>query len=221
MRRRLPVQVSYANVTATLALFLALGGTSYAAVTLKRGSVTSREVKDGSLQAMDLAPGVITGGPAGPAGARGARGAEGFPGAKGDTGATGPSDVVLRHREAAVNFALPANSSVEAARFTLPAGKWAVTASVNLINGSNQSLFRCQLSFDGQVFGVNQASDVGGSAGYTQDMTLLGATQSTSPQIVVLTCNHDQTLNPINDLPRVERIRVLATRTTNLDVQAL
>jgi hypothetical protein len=34
----------YANLTATLALFVALGGTATAAVTLDRDSVTSREI---------------------------------------------------------------------------------------------------------------------------------------------------------------------------------
>ena len=34
----------YANITATLALFVALGGTATAAVTLPRDSVTAREI---------------------------------------------------------------------------------------------------------------------------------------------------------------------------------
>jgi hypothetical protein len=45
LRRRL----TYANVTATLALFIALGGSSYAALT-----VTGRNVKNGSLSFRDL-----------------------------------------------------------------------------------------------------------------------------------------------------------------------
>ena len=39
--RRLREKLSYANVVATLALFVALGGASYAAVTLPAGSVES------------------------------------------------------------------------------------------------------------------------------------------------------------------------------------
>lgn len=45
IRRRL----SYANVTATIAVFIALGGSSYAAL-----SITGRDVKDGSLTGKDV-----------------------------------------------------------------------------------------------------------------------------------------------------------------------
>jgi Collagen triple helix repeat (20 copies) len=47
-------RVTYANVTATLALFVALGGSSYAAL-----SITGREVRNGSLTGADLAHGSI------------------------------------------------------------------------------------------------------------------------------------------------------------------
>lgn len=95
---------SYANVVATIALFVALGGSSYAAVTLSRNSVTSRaikdgqvrtadlgsdavtspKVKDGSLLSTDFAPGELG------AGLRGPVGPEGPKGAKGDLGPVGP-----------------------------------------------------------------------------------------------------------------------------------
>src|SRR4051794_5933018 len=88
--RRLQNRLTYANVTATLALIVALGGTSYAAFTLPRdsvgaaqlrkGAVRSSEVKNSTLQAIDLsgkARRVLRGarGPAGPAGAQGPAGA--------------------------------------------------------------------------------------------------------------------------------------------------
>jgi hypothetical protein len=41
--------VSYANVTATLALFVALGGTSYAALTLPRASVGAAQIRSGAV----------------------------------------------------------------------------------------------------------------------------------------------------------------------------
>ena len=66
MLRRLQERMTYANVIATIALFVALGGTSYAAVTLPRdsvgarqlreGSVGSSEVRNRSLQLRDLSP---------------------------------------------------------------------------------------------------------------------------------------------------------------------
>ena len=82
----------YANVTATLALIVALGGTSYAAVVLPRNSVgseqlkkgavtnsklrtnavTSGTVRNGSLRANDFKAGQLPAGQAGPAGPAGA-----------------------------------------------------------------------------------------------------------------------------------------------------
>ena len=62
-------RLSYANVIATMALFIALGGVGYAATALPKNSVrtkqlaknsvTSPKVKDGTLGRSDLAPGVI------------------------------------------------------------------------------------------------------------------------------------------------------------------
>jgi hypothetical protein len=98
----------YAGVTATLALAVALGGTSYAATAisghdirdgtirasdLATGSVTSAKVRDGSLLRRDFRAGQIpAGGPGGGAsGQRGARGPQGVAGPKGARGERGPA----------------------------------------------------------------------------------------------------------------------------------
>ncbi len=96
---RLGQRVSFANVTSVLALFIALGGSSYAALSLPRNSigarelkpsaVTSKKVKDRSLRAADFARGQLPskgGGPAGPPGAPGAQGARGPAGPAGKDG---------------------------------------------------------------------------------------------------------------------------------------
>jgi hypothetical protein len=80
-------QVTFANVTSLIALFVALGGTTYAAVTLPKNSVTARqikkgavrtgEVKDGSLLAGDFAAGQLLQGPKGDKGDRGIQGQTG------------------------------------------------------------------------------------------------------------------------------------------------
>jgi hypothetical protein len=89
-------KVTYANVVASLALFIALGGISYAAVTipknsvgakqLKAGAVTAEKVKDGSLSVKDLAPGAIatTNSTPGPKGDKGDKGEKGDKGDKGE-----------------------------------------------------------------------------------------------------------------------------------------
>jgi hypothetical protein len=58
MTRR--VRFSPAMFVACLALTVALGGVSYAAVSLPKNSVTSKQVKDGSLRKRDLASGAST-----------------------------------------------------------------------------------------------------------------------------------------------------------------
>ena len=98
---RLRRHLSYANVVASLALFIALGGTSYAALTItsknvkdgtltgkdiKNNSVSSADVRNGSLLSKDFKPGQLVAGAPGPQGSPGATGAKGD---KGDPGANG------------------------------------------------------------------------------------------------------------------------------------
>jgi hypothetical protein len=59
-------KLSYANVVATLALFVALGGTTFAATQLhgsqiKRGTVTGKQIRAGSVPGADLRRNSITG----------------------------------------------------------------------------------------------------------------------------------------------------------------
>src|SRR3954453_21467150 len=70
-------QLSYANVMATLAVFMVLGGGAYAATKLPKNSVTSLQVKDRSLLGKDFKSGQLP------------KGAKGDPGAKGDKGDAG------------------------------------------------------------------------------------------------------------------------------------
>ena len=92
------------GVVSVIALIVALGGTSYAAVSLPRNSVgamqvrpnavTSAKVRDGSLMARDFRAGEIpasAAGPAGAAGPPGLRGAVGPAGPAGPAGPTGPA----------------------------------------------------------------------------------------------------------------------------------
>lgn len=85
MRRR----PSPSMVVALIALFVAFGGTGYAALKLpadsvgtkqlRKSAVTGAKVKDFSLFTNDFAPGQIPRGPQGPAGPPGASGAPGNP----------------------------------------------------------------------------------------------------------------------------------------------
>jgi hypothetical protein len=102
MKSKRRIRLSYANVVASLALFAALGGSSYAAISItgkqvqdnsltakdvRNASLTSQDVRDQSLLAQDFKKGQLPAGPQGP------RGDTGAPGPKGDPGATGPQGV--------------------------------------------------------------------------------------------------------------------------------
>jgi hypothetical protein len=78
---------------ALLALFVALGGTSMAAAQLARNSVGTLQVRNGSLQTIDLSKKARAAlkGNRGPQGAQGPQGVKGNTGAKGATGAQGPA----------------------------------------------------------------------------------------------------------------------------------
>jgi len=94
----------HATIVAYVALFVALGGSSYAALKvtgknvkdgsltgldIKNESLTGKDVRNGSLQSGDFAPGQL---PAGAPGPKGDQGAKGDPGAKGDTGTVDTSN---------------------------------------------------------------------------------------------------------------------------------
>jgi hypothetical protein len=107
--RALSRRFTYANVVATLALFVALGGGAYAATQLKKNSVGTRQLKNGAVTALKLAttaqatlrgaPGPRgEAGPKGEAGAAGAPGAAGVEGAPGHEGPSGLAKVFLQER---------------------------------------------------------------------------------------------------------------------------
>ena len=113
--------LTYANVLATLALFVALGGGAYAATLItgkqiKDGSITSADIKNGSLIALDFKAGQLKTGPAGPAGPAGTAGTPGAAGAPGAAGtalafahinADGTVDAANSKGIAAANVAKP------------------------------------------------------------------------------------------------------------------
>jgi hypothetical protein len=97
-------RLTYANVMATVAVFIALGGSSYAAVTItgkqvvdsslrgrdiRNSSLTSADIKNRSLRALDFGPGQLPAGAAGPQGPQGPKGDNGDPGVPGSARAYG------------------------------------------------------------------------------------------------------------------------------------
>jgi hypothetical protein len=99
---KLHSHLTYANVVATVCLFIVLGGTSYAVATgsidsreiknntvrskdIRNDDVRSKDVRNQSLLAKDFAPGQL------PVGPRGATGPQGATGPRGATGPPGPA----------------------------------------------------------------------------------------------------------------------------------
>jgi hypothetical protein len=54
-------RLTYANVMATIAVFIALGGTSYAALKLPKNSVGSKQIKKNAVVAAKIKNGAVTG----------------------------------------------------------------------------------------------------------------------------------------------------------------
>src|SRR3954453_12506869 len=89
MVTRIRAHLSYANVMATIAVFVALGGGAYAATKLPKNSVTTIQVKDRSLLANDFKRGQLPAGAKGDKGGSGAQGAQGPAGTNGANGTNG------------------------------------------------------------------------------------------------------------------------------------
>lgn len=140
-------RLTFANVVACLALFVSLGGASYAATQLpknsvgsgqiKKDAVTGVKVKDGSLRAADFDAGQIPAGPAGQTGAQGPRGEQGpqgelgprgergVEGAEGGVGPRGPSDAYSA-------FDNPASVDEKEVTLAVPAGSYIVNGSMGV-----------------------------------------------------------------------------------------
>jgi hypothetical protein len=85
---KLRTRLTYANVMATIAVFVALGGSSYAALKItgrnvRDSSLTTRDVKNRSLLGVDFKRGQLPAGQQGAQGPQGPQGPQGTPGPPG------------------------------------------------------------------------------------------------------------------------------------------
>lgn len=148
--------LTYANVVASLAFFLALGGAAFAATQLPRNSVGTGQLKPGAVTAGKIAKKTrnqLRGdrgpqgpqGPTGKTGKTGAKGATGAAGAKGATGAdgTGPAFEVY-----ASNKSIPGPIVAQ----TLAAGSYVLSANVTVTSAApGVSLVVCTLAGSGEM----------------------------------------------------------------------
>jgi hypothetical protein len=90
MSYRLRPRLTYANVTATLALFVALGGSSYAALQLPKASVGAKQLKKNAVSSPKVKPGSLLVNDFKRSQRTRLRGPQGLPGPAGAQGTTGP-----------------------------------------------------------------------------------------------------------------------------------
>ncbi len=161
MRDRIRAHLTYANVVATLCLFLVLGGgAAFAATQLPRNSVGTGQLKAGAVTAGKIAKKArsqLRGnrGPAGPqgpqgktgkAGAKGATGARGATGATGAAGAdgTGPAFEVFSVTPKAVATPVPVLAE------TLAGGAYVIDANV-VVQATAAGTVTCKLQGGGEA----------------------------------------------------------------------
>ena len=118
--RRIRGKLTYANVMATIAVFIALGGAGYAAIKLPENSVGTPQLKKGAVTPAKFSPAAKTSlvGKTGPAGAMGP---QGVPGPR------GPSNTYFTSNN---------DETIKAKTITLsvPAGNYVVSASMYATN---------------------------------------------------------------------------------------
>lgn len=195
------IRISYANAVSSIALFIALGGVSYAAVKipknsvgtsqLRNGAVTADKVKKGSLTKENFANGQLVGpkgdpGPAGQDGSRGPEGPAGAAGAQGAQGVAGPAGANAASVYATVN---------DAGGYT-PSLSSGVSSSTRLSNGTyevdfSKALTGCAVIATqpvGAAFGTFLSAGVSnGPSGIVsiESRTSGGGTQDSAFQIAV------------------------------------
>ena len=196
MPARLLSSLSYANVMATIAVVLALGGTATAAGTLitgknvknesisgtdiKNRTLRGADVKDGSLLKKDFKAGQL---PAAASAATGATGATGARGPAGGTGPRGPSDV---WRTSDVDY-VPDGKTLA---LSLPAGNYVVHGKMGAYSGDPLA------ETENPLCQLNVAAGEGNEDGYfvvpartEATMSLVAVLRFTTSQTVTFSCS--------------------------------
>jgi hypothetical protein len=154
--------LTYANVAASLALFLALGGAAYAATQLPKNSVGTNQIRKEAVTAAKIAKKTrqqLQGqrgpagqqGPQGKTGKTGAKGATGARGAQGNTGVPG-ADGTGPAFEATAKPAIPTaiGTGTQVVGLSLAPGQYATSANV-VVQGSAGATVTCTLLNGGEA----------------------------------------------------------------------
>jgi Collagen triple helix repeat (20 copies) len=160
--RKLRDSLTYANVIATLALFLVLGGGAYAASQLPRNSVGTGQLKAEAVTAGKIAKKARqqlqgdrgpTGpqgpqGKAGPKGATGAKGAQGTTGVKGTNGTDGSGPAIEAFSKP--SSPLPITTGTQVVAVPLSGSAYATSANV-VVSSVPGAVVSCTLTGGGEA----------------------------------------------------------------------
>ena len=192
-------RLSYANVAATLALFLALTGTAVAGAKLlitganvKNHSLTGVDIKNGSLGPETLSPAARMSlkGSLGPAGATGPQGQQGNPGPagqQGQAGSQGATGVGVTSATVTGTDATDYQDNAPLASGQLPvSGDYVVFTTLTVHNtGINDEYLNCGFKVGSTIVG---AAGVNTTAGSTVSGTSVGAFNAPSGGTVDFFC---------------------------------
>lgn len=186
MRRRLRPP-SPSLVISLIALFVALGGTTYAATSLPTNSVGTAQLRQGAVTKTKINKKTIEAlkGQRGPRGATGAEGPQGQTGQQGATGGVGPSNGYSTYNPAGV-FLTGDFSTL--ASLTLGTGSYLVTAKATVTYPSGASV-ECRL-LDNNIGSPLDDTEAGGataSSGVNGSISLV-APLTTQASIVSVAC---------------------------------
>jgi len=212
-------ELTYANVTASLALFIALGGTSYAVTQLPRHSVGNRQLKPNAVTSSKIRNGAVSSADLSSAARRSARGPRGAQGPAGPAGAAGPSETVQAKRPDVVEIPNGGGGSARLASLTLDPGAWSLDAQTSIFYSVGQpgsEFFDCQLHTAAGDALVRAVMRIGNDASGAEAgvIPLHVASQFSVSTQVVFTCAHPSS---IAGQPHAERTVLRATRLGRLD----
>lgn len=206
------MRLSYSNVMATIAVFIALGGTSYAVVKLPRNSVGTEQVKNRSLRSEDLARGAI-------AAVRGPRGPEGPQGAAGPQGPAGVASIITAEERAVMPLSLTPGGSANVVELLAPPGRWWFIGSASAVNEGVGDQFRCHIVFGQTMGAASTVARVGvdATSSLAANLVLHEGRTLTATTAVRLRCHHDGALSGGN--PRIDHGQLTAIRADSLEIQ--
>lgn len=194
-------RLSYANVVATLALFVALGGTAAAGAQLlftganvKDGTLTGADLKAGSLHAANLSRETVRAlkGNVGAPGAKGDTGAEGAAGSPGLPGAPGPAGVQgAQGIGITTTIGIGTNvtnyqdlSTLASVALTTP-GDYVIFTTFTATNtGSQDEYLNCGYRFAGTINGAAGADTTPGNPTTTTSAGVLNAASAGTAEFV-------------------------------------